>query len=164
MWHCLACSVWNEAPCDPAYVKELRHSLDAAGFADTKIVAQDGGAQICNAMKTDSALAKAIDIIGLHYPSDFFDLSACDALGKPVWASEESSSYDDLCGRSFRSFGICKCRQSLRVLMGRRVVETATSSLTFVLMFAVGTARLAGPELCSPTTSYPVLRRLLCGT
>ena len=66
MWHCLACSVWNEAPCDPAYVKELRHSLDAAGFADTKIVAQDGGAQICNAMKTDSAIAEAIDIIGLQ--------------------------------------------------------------------------------------------------
>ena len=35
--------VWNEAPCDATYVKQLRQSLDAAGFADTQIVAQDGG-------------------------------------------------------------------------------------------------------------------------
>jgi hypothetical protein len=54
--------------------------------------------EICTAMKADPALAKAVGVIGLHYPSDFQDLGVCDALGKPIWASEESSSYDDLNG------------------------------------------------------------------
>ena len=42
--------------------------------------------------------AKAVAIIGLHYPSDFSDYTQCHSFGKPVWASEESSSYDDLNG------------------------------------------------------------------
>lgn len=43
---------------------------------------------------------KAVDIIGLHYPSDYdaTNYSACHSLDKPVWASEESSSYDDMNG------------------------------------------------------------------
>jgi galactosylceramidase len=32
--------------------------------------------------------------IGLHYPSDYNSYANCHALKKPVWASEESSSYD----------------------------------------------------------------------
>jgi galactosylceramidase len=40
-----------------------------------------------------------VDVIGLHYPSDFAGgYAGCHALGKPVWLSEESSSYDDLNG------------------------------------------------------------------
>lgn len=49
-------------------------------------------------MKKDADYAAAVDIIGLHYPSDFEDFSVCHGLDKPVWASEESSSYDDLNG------------------------------------------------------------------
>jgi len=91
--------IWNESPSDATYVKMLRAALDAAGFHNTRIVAQDGGAQICNAMHNDAEYAAAVDVIGLHYPGDWgswFD--PCTTLGKPVWASEESSSYDDANG------------------------------------------------------------------
>ena len=90
--------VWNESPSNAAYVKLLRATLDAAGFNHTRIVARDGGADICNDLAMDEAYSAAVDVIGLHYPSDFYSYENCHALGKPVWASEESSSYDDLNG------------------------------------------------------------------
>ena len=90
--------IWNESPSDATYVKMLRKTLDDAGFNNTRIVARDGGADICNALAKDPEYAAAVDIIGLHYPSDFDSFDACFELNKPVWASEESSSYDDLNG------------------------------------------------------------------
>lgn len=90
--------IWNERPSDATYASSLRATLNAAGFSNTKIVAKDGGADICDAMMKDPAYAKTVDIIGLHYPSDFSNYSICHKLGKPIWASEESSSYDDLNG------------------------------------------------------------------
>ena len=50
----------------------------------------------------------AVDVIGLHYPSDFIDpdtkkqadYAPCHRLNKPVWSAEESSSYNDLNGAS----------------------------------------------------------------
>ena len=76
----------------------LRRELDRHGYNRTVIVAQDGGTQICTDMAKDQEYAAAVGVIGLHYPSDFYSLESCHALGKPVWASEESSSYDDLNG------------------------------------------------------------------
>eukprot|EP00937_MAST-01D_sp_MAST-1D-sp2_P002652 g2652.t1 len=90
--------IWNEGPSDATYVKALRKTLDAAGFQRTRLVARDGGTDICNDLAADDAYAAAVDVIGLHYPSDFYSVAGCHALGKPVWASEESSSYDDLNG------------------------------------------------------------------
>lgn len=119
-------SIWNESPCDGTYVKQLRQSLDGAGFHQTKIVAQDGGSQICLSMKADPALAKVVDIIGLHYPSDFGDLGECDALGKPIWASEESSSYDDLNGAACWA----------RVVQSHYVMSGITASIMWNLVGA----------------------------
>jgi hypothetical protein len=91
--------IWNEAPSDANYVKMLRRTLDGAGFNHTRIVANDRGADICNDLAADADYAAAVDVIGLHYPSDFAGgYAGCHALGKPVWSSEESSSYDDLNG------------------------------------------------------------------
>merc|ERR1712232_21895 len=62
-------------------------------------------------MAKDKDYADAIGVVGLHYPSDYdypgFSLDKCRELGfgvtgkrggKPIWASEESSSYDDANG------------------------------------------------------------------
>jgi len=49
-------------------------------------------------MAKDPAYKEAVDIIGLHYPSDYSDYTTCHSLDKPFWASEESSSYDDING------------------------------------------------------------------
>ena len=114
--------VWNERASNASYTESLRAHLNDAGFNATKIVAKDGWTDICDDMKKDPDYvrsapmckrfrcrglmmwywcilqAASVDIIGLHYPSDYQDLSTCHSFGKPVWASEESSSYDDLNG------------------------------------------------------------------
>lgn len=58
--------IWNESPSNANYVKMLRRALDSEGFNATRIVAQDGGAQICAALMADPEYAKAVDVIGLH--------------------------------------------------------------------------------------------------
>ena len=82
----------------PAGDVTLRRTLDEAGFSNTTLVAKDGGRDICDDLAANASYADAIGVVGLHYPSDFDDYSACHALQKPLWASEESSSYDDLNG------------------------------------------------------------------
>ena len=91
--------IWNESPFDATYIKILRNTLDAAGFNHTRIVGHDSGTDICDAMAADKELSDAVDVIGLHYPGDYWDIyDTCDSLKKPIWASEESSSFDDLNG------------------------------------------------------------------
>lgn len=90
--------VWNERSSDSTFVQTLRKALNAEGISGTKIVVKDGGSDICDDLANDKAYADSVDIIGLHYPTDFQDYSVCHDLGKPLWASEESSSYDDLNG------------------------------------------------------------------
>lgn len=90
--------VWNERSSDATYVRTLKKTLADAGYPHVKIVAKDGGSDICQSMASDKEYAEAVDIIGLHYPSDFSDYTTCHSLKKPFWASEESSSYDDING------------------------------------------------------------------
>lgn len=90
--------IWNERSSDGTYVKTLRGALNEAGFENTAIVAADGSEDICDDLAADPEYAAAVSIIGLHYPSDYANYSVCHALNKPFWASEESSSYDDLNG------------------------------------------------------------------
>lgn len=102
--------IWNERSTGrmSRYVTTLRRMLDDAGFARTRIVGGDSNASVCSQMLSDSGLKRAVDVIGLHYPSDYdhsqakqpAEYAACHKLGKPVWASEESSSYNDLNGAS----------------------------------------------------------------
>jgi galactosylceramidase len=87
--------IWNERSSDATYAETLRQTLDDAGFKHTKLVAKDGNKDICDDLAKDPEYAKAIDIIGLHYPNDYDNYSTCHSLNKPIWASEESSSYDD---------------------------------------------------------------------
>jgi galactosylceramidase len=77
-------------------------------------------------MKADAELAKAVAVVGLHYPSDFFNLGVCDSLGKPVWASEESSSYDDLNGAACWA----------RVVQSHYVLSGITASIMWNLVGA----------------------------
>lgn len=125
--------IWNESPSDAAYVKMLRRTLDLAGFNRTRIVARDGGADICNDLAEDEEYAAAVDIVGLHYPSDFHSYDNCHQLGKPVWASEESSSYDDLngaaCWARFSNF----CFRTYCYLSSARSTKTPLHS--FLNMF-----------------------------
>ena len=58
--------VWNERSSDATYVQTLKKTLADAGYPKVKIVAKDGGADICDDMAKDPAYQEAVDIIGLH--------------------------------------------------------------------------------------------------
>ena len=134
--------IWNESPSDATYVKTLRKTLDSAGFTQTLIVAHDGGADVCTELMTtkDQEYIDAVGVIGLHYPSDFARyMQTCNATGKPVWASEESSSFDDLNGAACWA----------RVVHSHYVNSGITSSIIWNLLgaYVPGTAWFASSIL-----------------
>ncbi|PKV89453.1 RICIN domain-containing protein [Streptomyces sp. TLI_146] len=88
---------WNERGFNAAWYKNLHATLAAKGYA-TKVVGADDGWQIATAMRGDSALNAAVDIVGAHYPCGYMSaMTSCsttpDALatGKQLWASENGS-------------------------------------------------------------------------
>lgn len=89
--------VWNERKPDYDWVKLLRKTLDEHHLA-TKIVCCDGypGAldpyAVADAMDHDPQLAKAVDVIGIHYAHSRKTGLAPDAVirsGRTIWSSED---------------------------------------------------------------------------
>ncbi|XP_060568345.1 galactocerebrosidase-like isoform X2 [Ruditapes philippinarum] len=90
--------IWNERNYNADYIKVLRKTLDSAGFNMTRIVAADGlWEPISLNIVADSALAKAVDIIGVHYPGTKNSEIAMKT-GKPLWSSEDYSTFNDNVG------------------------------------------------------------------
>ena len=85
---------WNERAYDTLYLKTLRRTLDAAGFSNTLIVAPDSGWGIASDILNDPALAASVHAIGAHYPGMYSSPEA-EATGKPLWASEDDSTYSN---------------------------------------------------------------------
>ena len=81
---------WNERAYNIPYLKQLRASLDAANFSNTKIIAPDSGWDIARDILADPGLASAVHGIGAHYPG-MHSSSDAVATGKPLWASEDDS-------------------------------------------------------------------------
>jgi galactosylceramidase len=89
--------IWNERNYNSTYIKTLRHMLDINNLQNTQIVAPDGSWSIATAIMSDPDLAKAVDVIGAHYPGTVSSAVALQT-GKPLWASEDYSTVDDLVG------------------------------------------------------------------
>lgn len=86
--------IWNERgqPDGTDYIVDLRQSLDAAGFTNTKIIVMDGGLdtnEVQNA-QVNETFRNAIYGAGLHYPCDKPAPEVRD-LGWDFWASEDYS-------------------------------------------------------------------------
>ncbi|MFH8386790.1 ricin-type beta-trefoil lectin domain protein [Kitasatospora sp. NPDC018058] len=93
---------WNERGFDKAWYENLKSTLVARGYGATKVVAADDTWDVADAMATDPAFKNAVDIVGVHYPCGYMsDFSSCpspanaQALGKPLWASENGSEDAD---------------------------------------------------------------------
>ena len=89
--------IWNEKAYDPLYVELLHKTLLQHGLA-TKIVCCDEYYgehqwQIADAMREDAELARAVDVIAVHYPRTqdgaLTTTHAAKASGKPLWSSED---------------------------------------------------------------------------
>ena len=90
---------WNERDWSIDYVLELRAALDAAGLTAAKIVVPDGGLDdVVAALQANATFRAAVYSIGVHYPSGSNSTAAAVALGVPLWASEDSSTYFDAAG------------------------------------------------------------------
>ena len=85
---------WNERPYNTTYLKALRKTLDDAGFPNTKIVAPDSGWDIAKDILADPDLAASVHTIGAHYPGTHSSSQAEQTL-KPLWASEDDSTYSN---------------------------------------------------------------------
>jgi hypothetical protein len=89
---------WNEKHHDAAWYEDFKAALVASNLT-TKVVADDSvGWGMADAMVADPALAKAVDIVGSHYPCVYHSpMTTCSstpnalATGKPLWASENGS-------------------------------------------------------------------------
>jgi galactosylceramidase len=95
--------IWNERSWGNAdYVISLRESLDAAGFANTKIILPDGGADIPGAISrgtVNTTFRAAVNGIGVHYPCDDPRPTIQEEpLNWVYWASEDSSTVADWAG------------------------------------------------------------------
>ncbi|MBF9067253.1 ricin-type beta-trefoil lectin domain protein [Streptacidiphilus fuscans] len=89
---------WNERGFNATWYENLKSALVAAGHSTTKVVAADSDWSVADAMATDPAFKNAVDIVGVHYPCGYLgSFTSCpstanaQALGKPLWASENGS-------------------------------------------------------------------------
>ncbi len=136
--------IWNEKQFDADYVKELHRALTQAGM-HTKIVCCDeypgegkGQWSIVDAMRADSALNAAVDVVGVHYPQEHGKLTTPESaktLGKPLWSSEDqpNSGGGPIVSRDWEKGG-----RILATLYNRNYLEGAMTKT----------------EIWSPITSY----------
>ncbi len=94
---------WNERGYDATWYKDL-HTALAAKHPAIQVVGDDSGWKVADAMAKDPALAKSIDIIGVHYSCQGGDGGNADSChstqtaidtGKPLWDSENGSQDDN---------------------------------------------------------------------
>jgi hypothetical protein len=90
---------WNERGYNVAWYENL-HATLAARHYTTKVVGDDSGWDEADAMATDPAFAKSIDILAAHYSCEGGDggnANSCSSTknaidtGKPLWDSENGS-------------------------------------------------------------------------
>jgi len=93
---------WNERGHDSGWYKNLRTSLNAAGYASVQIVGDDSGWSMADEFAGDPTLKTAVGVLGNHYVCGY--LSQADSCsttqnarssGKPLWASEFGSQDDN---------------------------------------------------------------------
>nr|XP_054766708.1 galactocerebrosidase-like isoform X2 [Lytechinus pictus] len=89
--------IWNERAYNKDYIKQLRQTLDSSGMMGTQIVAADGGFAISQDVLHDIDLAKAIQVLGFHYPGTYVTNYTTETR-KTLWSSEDYSTKNDNVG------------------------------------------------------------------
>ena len=87
--------IWNERLWNVDYVKNLRTAMDEAGYEKVSIVLPDGHWPNAATLKSDPQFAKAVGVVGVHYPVGSTSPAELRALNITLWSSEDSSSFDD---------------------------------------------------------------------
>jgi len=89
---------WNERGYTKAWYESLKSTLNARGYGNVQVVADDTSFTPANDVVSDPAFAAAVDVLGSHYVCGYRSAqSSCPsstnavASGKKVWASENGS-------------------------------------------------------------------------
>ena len=91
---------WNERGYVKSWYEQLRAALDAAGYGTVQVVAADGSWRVAHDLASDARFARAVDVVGVHYPCSGGyqgDAYSCRSpatargTGKPLWASENGA-------------------------------------------------------------------------
>lgn len=87
---------YNERLYDVPYTLALREQLDAAGFNSTQIVLSDNHDvdDVVADMAHNPSFADAVYALAQHYPGSYSS-PAAESSEKPIWASEESSTFNN---------------------------------------------------------------------
>jgi Glycosyl hydrolase family 59 len=87
--------LWNETKGNIQFAKLLRKTLDANGFKNVKITADDQvrNWSIADTIMADKKLYNCIDIINTHYPK-YESSATAKTAGKTMWCSEDGSWSD----------------------------------------------------------------------
>ena len=93
---------WNERGHDSGWYKNLRASLDAAGYRHVQVIGDDTSWGMADEFAADPALKDAVGVLGNHYVCGYLSPAySCSttpnarASGKPMWASEFGSQDDN---------------------------------------------------------------------
>jgi galactosylceramidase len=92
--------IWNERMYDIPWIKRLRQTLDARGLESVQIVGADQCVKqwhIAEDLAKDPDLAKAVAVVGEHYPG-YRTTDAARACGKRLWAAEDGPWRGDWSG------------------------------------------------------------------
>ena len=90
--------IWNERNYDITFVKVLKSVLaQDVSTAHVEVVAADGSWRVSDDILLDPSFADAVDIVGCHYPGTT-TTNASLKTGKPLWSSEDYSTYNDNVG------------------------------------------------------------------
>jgi O-glycosyl hydrolase len=89
---------WNEKDFSAAWYTDLAAALRAHGYTTQVVAADSFGWSVADAMTADPAFRDAVDVVGVHYPCGYLgsyqscpSTPAAQALGTPLWASEQGS-------------------------------------------------------------------------
>ncbi len=93
---------WNERGHDSGWYKNLRTSLNNAGYGAVQIVGDDSGWSMADEFGGDATLKNAVGVLGDHYVCGYLSQAeSCSTTqnarnsGKPLWASEFGSQDDN---------------------------------------------------------------------
>jgi glycosyl hydrolase family 59/glycosyl hydrolase family 59 (putative galactocerebrosidase) len=134
---------WNERGHDKTWYENFHKALSANHFS-TKLVGDDAhNWGVADAMATDATFAKAVDIIGTHYPCGKGDDTGTSctnnknafASGKQLWASEGGSvDYNTGAGAVARSINRGYLDSKLTAYLNWPVVAAITPNLLWNTM------------------------------
>ena len=116
--HHLNIDLWNETKTNNELIKRLRKTLNANGFPNVQIVADDQVRNwgIADSVLADKELYNDVDVVTTHYPK--YESGNAKNAVKPIWSSEDGP-WNEAWGGSGQQSGPLAKLLNLNYIRGR---------------------------------------------